>query len=259
MKQPMISILLHVGFVFTLISSSCNTPKKAIEIDMSESFKSHPSSYQSDYTATAKDSTWKLSVRFGEEIVFTSTSGEINFRGKAEPEIIAQGANIVKVRAKSETHAIVVTIDVATCDKVELITTIQVEDLKTSTNIEFTGCGQYNGSPQLYDIWVLTVINDAEVQSDMFRKQLPFMEINLREKTLSGFGGCNDFSGDISFSYKKMAVGFIAATKVYCAEESKIEKEFFHILNAEPLIYMKKENRLLLENSKGSLIFKKVD
>lgn len=259
MKQLIISTLALTGLVFTLISSSCNTSKKVNEIDMSESFKSHPSSYQTDYTARDKDSTWKLSIRFGEEIVFTSKTEKINFRGKADPEIIAQGVNIVKVGAKNETHAIVITIDVATCNKTALITDVQVQDLKTSTNIDFTGCGEYNGSPQLYDIWVLTNINEASLQPEMFRKQMPYMEINLREKTISGFGGCNDFSSELSFSYKKMEIGPIAATKIYCAEESKIEKEFFNILNAEPVIYIKKENRLILENSTGSLIFKKVD
>jgi heat shock protein HslJ/DNA-binding protein len=259
MKQLIISTLALTGMVITLISSSCDTSKKASEIDMSESFKSHPSAYQTDYTAGDTDSTWKLSIRFGEEIVFTSKSEKINFRGKASPEIVAQGANIVKVGAQNETHSIVITIDVAKCNKNGFVTDVQVQDLKTSTKIDFSGCGQYNGSPQLFDIWVLTDINDETLHTEMFRKQTPYMEINLREKTIAGFGGCNDFSGELSFSYKKMEVGPIAATKIYCAEESKIEKEFFTILNAEPVIYVKKENRLILENSAGSLIFKKVD
>ena len=259
MQKLIITTFVLTGLVFTLISSSCGTSKKASETDMSESFKLHPSAYQTDFTAYDSDSTWKLSIRFGEEIVFTSKSEKINFRGKASPEIVAQGSNIVKVGAQNETHSLVITIDVAKCNKNGFVTDVQVQDLKTSTKIDFNGCGEYNGSPQLYDIWVLTDINDTEMQPELFRKQQPFMEINLKEKTIAGFGGCNDFNGEISFTYKKMSFGPIAATKIYCAEESKIEKDFFHILNAEPVIYLKKENRLILENSKGTLIFKKVD
>lgn len=259
MKRLIISALAITGMVITLISSSCDTSKKASEIDMSGSFKLHPSAYQTDFTAYDSDSTWKLSIRFGEEIVFTSKSEKINFRGKASPEIVAQGSNIVKVGTQNETHSIVITIDLAKCNKNGFVTDVQVQDLKISTKIDFNGCGQYNGSPKLYDIWALTNINDASIQPEMFRKQTPYMEINLREKTIAGFGGCNDFSGELSFSYKKMEVGPIAATKIYCAEESKIEKDFFSILNAGPVIYVKKENQLILENSTGTLIFKKVD
>lgn len=259
MQKLIITTFVLTGLVFTLISSSCNTSKKASEIDMSESFKLHPSTYQTDFTAYDSDSTWKLSIRFGEEVVFTSKTEQLIFRAALEPEIVAQGTNIVKLLAKNEHIKLNITIDVAKCNKTGFITELTVENSQTGIAKDFNGCGEYNGTPQLYDIWVLTNINDSSLKPDMFRKQMPYMEINLREKTIAGFGGCNDFSGLLSFSYKKMEVSPIAATKMYCAEESKIEKEFFTILNAAPVLYFKKENQLILENSTGSLTFKKVD
>lgn len=259
MKKLVVTTIALTGLVFTLISSSCNTSKKATEIDMTDSFKLHPSDYQSDFTAYASDSTWKLSIRFGDEIVFTSKTEQLILRAKAKPEIIAQGVDIVKLAASNETHSIDITIDVAKCNKVGVITDIQVQELVSNNKYEFSGCGIYNGAPQLYDIWVLTNINETTLKPEMFRKQMPFMEINLKEKTITGFGGCNEFSGQLSFSYKKMEVGPIAATKIYCAEESKVETAFFNILNASPVTYIKKENHLILENSSGSLTFKKVD
>jgi heat shock protein HslJ len=259
MQKLIITTFVLTGLVFTLISSSCNTSKKVSEIDMSESFKLHPSVYQTDFTAYDTDSTWKLSIRFGEEVVFTSKTEQLIFRAALEPEIVAQGTNIVKLIANNEHIKLSITIDVAKCNNTSFVTELTLENSQTGIAKDFIGCGEYNGTPQLYDIWALTNINDASIQPEMFRKQTPYMEINLREKTIAGFGGCNDFSGEISFSYKKMIIGPIAATKMYCAEESKIEKEFFNILNAGPVIYIKKENILILENSTGSLIFKKVD
>jgi heat shock protein HslJ len=259
MKKLIVSSLVLTGIVFTLISSSCNTSKKATEIDMSESFKLHPSDYQSDFTAYDQDSTWKLSIRFGEEIIFTSKTEKISFRATAGEELVAQGANIVKLKSKNDSHAMEITIDVAKCNKTGFIVDMNVQNLASNESYTFNGCGTYNGSPQLYDIWVLTELNGKTLQPGMFRKQMPYMEINLRDKTISGFGGCNEFSSQLTFSYKKMEVGPIAATKMYCAEESKIEKEFFNILNTAPVSYHKKELHLILENSAGSLTFKKVD
>lgn len=259
MKKLIVTAIALSGLVFTLISSSCNTTKKASENNMSESFTSHPSHYQTDFSASDSDSTWKLSLRFGEEIIFTSKTEKINFRAEALPEVVAQGVNIVKVGARNEAYFIEITIDVAKCNKTGVITDIQVHDFASNKKTDFNGCGEYNGSPQLFDIWVLTEVNNTSLKPEMFQKQLPYMEINLKDKTITGFGGCNDFSSDLTFSYKKMKVGPIAATKIYCAEESKIESEFFKTLSASPLIYIKKENHLILENSTGSLIFKKVD
>jgi heat shock protein HslJ len=259
MKKIVVSTLALTGLVFTLISSSCNTSKIVSEIDMTESFKSHPSAYQSDFTAYDADSTWKLSIRFGEEVVFTSKAEQIIFRATPEAENIAQGANIVKLHAKNENFKLSITIDVAKCNKRGFVTDIIVENSQTGIAQDFSGCGNYNGVAFLYDIWALTSINDKTHEPDMFRKQMPYMEINLKDKTIAGFGGCNDFNGQLSFSYKRMSVGPIAATKIYCAEESKVEKEFFNILSASPLSYTKKENILILENSTGTLIFKKVD
>jgi len=259
MKKIFFTTVVLLGFIFTLISSSCNSSKNAVEIDMTESFKLHPSAYNSDFTAYDSDSTWKLSVRFGEEIIFTSKVKKISFRAKAQPEIVGQGSNIIKLISANETHSIQITIDVAKCKNTGYITDILLTPINSETKEEFSGCGQYNGSRYLYDIWVLTNINNSPLTPDNFRKQLPFMELNLRDKSISGFGGCNKYSAEISFSYKKMAVGPIAATKIFCIDESQVEKEFFNVLNSSPVTYIKKNNVLILENSEGTLTFKKVD
>lgn len=258
MKNLLINLFVLIGFVLTLLSSSCNSTKKVTETDFSDSFKLHPSAYQSDFTAYDSDSTWKLSIRFGEEVVFTSKTEQLIFRATPEPEIVAQGINIVKLHAQNEHLKLSISIDVAKCNDTGFLTELTVENSQTGITKNFNGCGQYNGAPLLFDIWALSELNNESIDPSLFRKQVPYMEINLKDKTMSGFGGCNNFNAELNFSYQKMHVGPIAATKMYCAEESKIEREVFSILSS-PVRYIRKERLLILENTTGTLIFKKVD
>jgi heat shock protein HslJ len=237
---------------------SCVGPKETDE-RYNESFRMHPSTYQADFTGYDSDSTWKLSIRFGEEVVFTSKTDKIIFRGKADEEFVAQGADIVMVKAQNETHEIIVAIDVQTCNQDGKIINLAVKDLKTGEEKEYRGCGIYNGSPKLFDIWVLMAINNEPLDSDVFRIQLPFMEINLRDKRIMGFGGCNEFNGSISFVYKKIVFGPIASTRKYCNDISEYEEKLFGLLNGGALNYSFRENILILESTQGSLTFKKVD
>lgn len=258
MKNLFFNLFVIIGLGLTLLSSSCNSSKKVTETDFSDSFKLHPSAYQADFTAYDTDSTWKLSIRFGEEIIFTSKNEKLIFRAPAQPEILAQGINVVKIFGETEFYRAAITIDAAPCNENGFVTDIILEKLNTTEKSTFSGCGIYNGAPHLFDIWALSELNNESIDPSLFRKQVPYMEINLKDKTLSGFGGCNNFNAQLSFSYQKMHLSPIAATKMYCADESKIEREIFSILSG-PVRYMRKEQQLILENTTGTLIFKKVD
>ena len=250
--------LLGILFLMSWFISCSNSKNQSDERYM-ESFKLHPSFYQSDFTAYDSDSTWKLSVRFGEEVVFTSKTDKIIFRGKADSEIVAQGSDIVKLRATNDDAQLIISIDVQTCKKTGYVADVTYIPTRSKEEKSYTGCGQYNGDSRLYDIWVLISINDERLDDAVFRRQLPFMEINLRDKRMTGFGGCNEFMADLQFSYNKMISSPIAATKMYCQEESEFEKEFFRILGSDYLVPSFKGTILLLQSTEGMLLFKKVD
>jgi hypothetical protein len=254
-----ITLIVLGGVILMSIVISCSSSKNQSDERYMESFKLHPSFYQSDYTGYDSDSTWKLSIRFGEEVVFTSKTDNIIFRGKADAEIVAQGSDIVKLRATNDDAQLIISIDVQSCNETGYVVDVTYIPNKSKQEIAYTGCGQYNGDARLYDIWVLIGINDDQLDDAVFRRQLPFLEINLRDMRMTGFGGCNEFMADLRFSYNKIIPSPIAATKKYCQEESEFEKDFFRILGSEYLVPSFKRSILVLQSTEGLLIFKKVD
>ena len=245
--------------LFTCIGiASCSTIKNNTH-DAPENFNNHPSYYQSDFTGFGSDSTWKLSVRFENELVFTSLQDGIEIRCVIEKELVAQGANNIKIVANLNGNQIRVTIDNSVCDPNTYKVSIEVKNQSTEKINTYEGCGKYNGAPKLFDIWALESIDGKPIDQTAFRKQIPYLEINLMESTFAGFGGCNEFSGNLNFSYNKINFGPIAATKMYCAQESETEFKLFNFYNSGAINYLVKGTNLVLETAEGSFTFKKVD
>lgn len=72
-----------------------------------------------------------------------------------------------------------------------------------------------NASQILNDIWALeTMAGEALV---LGRSQRPRLEIHLREMTLNGHDGCNNFFGGIDFiDNKTITFGPVGSTRMYC-------------------------------------------
>jgi heat shock protein HslJ len=75
---------------------------------------------------------------------------------------------------------------------------------------------------------------------------------------MSGFAGCNQVYGNLSFEYKKMIIDQLSSTRMYCGDASDIENNILTILRDQP-VYHLKGLILVLETTKGSITLKKVD
>src|SRR5690554_8120177 len=64
----------------------------------------HPSLTAVDFYANGENDSWKLSVRFGGEIVFTDSENNISFSSDINEKIVAQGADVVQIFSQNETH-----------------------------------------------------------------------------------------------------------------------------------------------------------
>lgn len=61
-------------------------------------------------------------------------------------------------------------------------------------------------------------------------KNIPFLSLNSTENTLTGFSGCNNFSGDFTLKFgNRVNFSKIAATRKYC-ENTPYEAEFLKVL-----------------------------
>lgn len=211
-----------------------------------------------DFYANAKDDSWKLSVTFNGQIVFTDTKNDIQFIAEDNEKIIASGVDIVNISASNRTHIIRVNIDIAECMRDGKQVDIMIREIDSKEGIDYSGCGFYRGKPQLHDIWALREINGVEISAKEFPRELPHFEFNLVTKQMSGFAGCNQVNGQIKFAYNKMFIEPLSSTKMYCGETSTIENEILGILKSSPNYGI--DNLVLtIESKDGSLKLKKVD
>lgn len=98
--------------------------------------------------------------------------------------------------------------------------------------------------------WVLTKLNDAPINK---ATKLPTLNINLSKMQVSGFGGCNTFSGAIKkLTHNSVGFGNLATTNKACANPN-IEQEFYQALNSINT-YQIKGNTFTLYNTDGKKV-----
>lgn len=211
-----------------------------------------------DFYALADDSSWLFTVQYGREITFTDLNNNIKFHSKSNHKEIAGGANIVSINSENNDFILSANIGLEDCHKTGTIINLVIKRKKDNQVLDYAGCGVYRGSPRLHDIWVLESINGDTLSASQFPRELPHFEFNLNTQKMSGFAGCNQVSGNISFKYNKIIIESLLSTRMYCKETSPMEDEILKILRSQP-IYNFYKLHLYIETTEGSLILKKVD
>lgn len=235
------------------ITGCANSKEKNEDIE-TDPFSLHPSAYQTDFVGYPSDSSWKVSIIYDKLILLTSKDGSISFRSTEVTEQTTTDSDKVQLSSEVEGEKVTVTID-----------TNPNKDGSNSFDIihskagKLSGNGRYQGDVRLYNLWTLTHLNQEKVDRSLFTKQPPFMEINLKNGSISGFGGCNDFNGQLSFDYKTFTVDALMSTKKYCGDNSKIENELFKILRGKQIHYTFKNNIVIFESPEGNVTFQKID
>lgn len=247
-----------------MLSISCNNSKKAVEKEENPVSKepstpiTHIPDYAVDFYAAAEDRSWKLSVKFDEEVVFTDIKNNISFSSNETKMQVAQGANVINVWGENAIYEVHVIIDVVECDKNKKIVNVMVRRRHDKKEFEYSGCGIYRGKPQIHDIWVLYELNGEKISPEKFPREFPHFEFDLAQQKMSGFAGCNHVNGNISFDYRTIKIEPLISTKMYCSETSNIENEILKILRNNP-VYHIKDLHLYLETTEGSITLRKVD
>lgn len=106
-----------------IISVSCSNSQKAIDKDNSQVNTEEYSplenipNYAVDFTATADDQSWQLSITFDEELIFIDRANNIQFSILELTKEVAQGANVVHLFGRNALYEVKVIIDVVECNK----------------------------------------------------------------------------------------------------------------------------------------------
>ncbi len=86
----------------------------------------------------------------------------------------------------------------------------------------------------------------------------PRIQFSLGEDRLSGFTGCNDFTGSYSVDGDRLELGVVAATRKACLEGMNIEQRYLQALRAVDAYRISGNMLVLLEDGSPRLGFRAV-
>ena len=238
--------------------------KTTSDTSKTEKIKTQQEFFKNYFTATGNEPFWNLAIA-EDQITFTSLiEGFESIKTPHVEPVRAMDANVKMYRIKTELIDLIIQISQKECinSMSGNVSKYGVKlDLKHNTDANFKtleGCGMYTTDYRLTDIWVLEKLNNMQVNTTDFTKELPQMEINATENKFMGYAGCNRMNGTLFFERDIIKFTNIITTKMMCANNNK-ENEFIETLQ-KVTTYKIENNRLWLSNPNGMLIvFKKID
>ena len=100
--------------------------------------------------------------------------------------------------------------------------------------------------------WKLVKLNDKPVQTGLDEKEL-FIQLLEEESRVSGYSGCNNFSGGYELEKDSIKFGMLMSTKKMCIDAMAQEQEFLAALS-ETVRYAIEGKKLFLYNSEGQVV-----
>lgn len=244
-----------------LLSVGCNSSKQTTS--ETNSTKKTATKTHTELIAMSNEPSWVVIVDFNSGIKFSSLDDNQFDIETEKPEARKpQDVSATNYKGNFENGYVQVMVFNEPCtddmsgETYDSRVRVSVTNTETDRTVNYTGCGNHQGDYRLNDIWVLTKIDDEELKMEGAIR--PTLEFNISEKTLHGFGGCNQINGTFSFKKKQVVIGQLMNTLMACSNQG-IEDEFLKHLNGETLDFEIGDNQLKLYNDKGSLLFKKGD
>jgi heat shock protein HslJ len=123
----------------------------------------------------------------------------------------------------------------------------------------FIGCspGSSTANPLLHDIWALESIEGEKIIIDETVKNLPVLEIYIKEERVHGNTSCNTINGKVNIDGNKISFLEIITTEMACP--GNLEQGFLSALNKVNKYKIEKMKLYLFDESMELLVFKKID
>jgi len=112
-------------------------------------------------------------------------------------------------------------------------------------------------NPLVNDIWVLDFVEGVDYQPEPDSKDRPMIEINSKEKKVTGNTGCNSMNGKVEVEEDQIKFSDLITTKMFC--ENSIESEFLISLGMVNNYKIEKLKLHLYRDDEELMIFQKVD
>ncbi|MCX2742342.1 META domain-containing protein [Mangrovivirga sp. M17] len=217
-----------------------------------------------DFTGSGHHPKWEIDIDFDGNIHIRYPDKKIDYTTPVPKNVADNSGNTLIYVIESEKSNLTLTLNKQECfddqlkETFDYSVTATLKLISMDEPVTLEGCGRFLGDYRLHDIWVLAAINDKPLDPGIVFKQSPFLELNLTQRHLTGFTGCNRVKGKLSFNQSSLIVTDISGTKMKCQAES-LESQFLEILTFGVLDYTFEKRKMTLQNKRGKLSFKKVD
>ena len=123
----------------------------------------------------------------------------------------------------------------------------------------FAGCssGSSTADPLLHDIWALESIEGEKIIIDETVKNLPVLEIYIKEERVHGNTSCNTINGKVNIDGNKISFLEIITTEMACP--ANVEQKFLSALSKVNKYKIEKMRLYLFDDDEELLVFKKID
>ena len=131
--------------------------------------------------------------------------------------------------------------------------------LITSSTLFFAGCssGSSTANPLLHDIWALESIEGEKIIIDETVKNLPVIEIYIKEERVHGNTSCNTINSEIKVDESEIKFYVMVTTEIACP--GNLEQRFLSTLDKVTNYKIEKMRLYLFDDNNELLVFKKID
>lgn len=211
-----------------------------------------------DFKATGNEPFWVLEINFDQRIRLKTLNGLELIT--PVPTATHPQENLTEWKASTKEGEIVVTVTREKCQDTMSGDTSdhQVRVRTTTGNTEaqtYSGCGRYSGNYRLNNRWLLSRLNESPTDAGA---ESPYLEFQLADNRISGFGGCNRFTGSVEVIESTLEFGALASTKMACPDLES-EAAFLRVLSKQKLSFRLEERQLQLSNDSTTLVFRAAD
>jgi heat shock protein HslJ/uncharacterized lipoprotein NlpE involved in copper resistance len=107
----------------------------------------------------------------------------------------------------------------------------------------YNGCGDMLNENHIHGKWVAEEISGWSFPKDNKQELVPFIIFNPFTKSVSGFTGCNRFSGTYKQTQNSLDFGALASTKMYC--NGSAENFFLQALKEANAFELRNDNLII--------------
>jgi heat shock protein HslJ len=263
---------------FLMLADGCRKPpsedsKRTGKVDISAVDAGSKRRLGIDFTAQGATPNWTLDIDFAKTIRFQTQNGPLltsavpkSQRDPSGNGIVFDAPLIADVTGSASRSAattrregrLKVVISPVVCWDNRTSQTYAYGVTIETNGQRYSGCGTFlNGMSRLNSQWVLETYRGQRLHAEQFvNRQIPTLDINLKENRLQGFTGCNTLNGQVKADGDNVRFEALSTTRRACPYN--FESGFLTALQSVTLYRISNNRLTLLADGKYVMSFRKM-